>query len=114
MATHEAPWQPDARARVLRDILRLAGDMRFVSLDPVVGRYALEGDAGRLMVWQNLRGWTPTPGAVWEVALPEGADRAELWGHDGLRRTITPRDGKLVVTDLQVGETVMLYLPKRR
>ena len=47
MATHERPWQPDSRATVLRDILRLAGDMRFVSLDPDAGRYALEGDAGR-------------------------------------------------------------------
>lgn len=114
MAASESPWSPDPRAKVLRDILRLAGDMTFVSLDPAGGRYVLESEAGQLLVWQNLPGWTPTPGPIWDVRLPDWAARAELWGWNGRRRELRADNGKLVVDGLSGNETLMLWLPRPR
>jgi hypothetical protein len=112
MAVSEAPWKPDSRSRVLRTILALAGDMMFTALDPRAGRFTLESDSGQLMVWQDLPGWTETPGTVWEVQLPEWAVSAELWGWDGKRRDIRFRGGKAVISGLGGNETYMLRVPK--
>lgn len=112
MAVSEAPWKPDSRAKVLRTVLALAGDMTFTALDTRAGRFTLDSDSAQLMVWQNLPGWTETPGTVWEVQLPEWADRAELWGWDGKRRDIRVSGGKAVISGLAGNETYMLRLPK--
>lgn len=114
MAASEAPWKPEARSRVLRTILDLAGDMTFSSLDPRAGRYVLDDDRAQLLVWQDLPGWTDKPGAVWEVQLPEWAERAELWGWDGKRRDIRVGGGKAVISGLEGNETYMLRVPKPR
>jgi hypothetical protein len=108
MATAEHPWVPDPRAIVLRTILRLAGDMQFVTLDPDAGKFELEGDKGQLLVWQDLPGWTKTPGPVWEVQLPGWARKVELWGWNGLRRQIQLRDSNVRIDDLSANETYML------
>jgi hypothetical protein len=85
------------RATVLRNVLRLAGNMKFTSLDPFeTGTYTLEGPDGHLIVWQNLRGWTDKPGTVWEVTLPSWARIAELWGWDGLRRVVSVHGGHFI------------------
>jgi hypothetical protein len=111
MATGEAPWSPDLRATVLRNVLKLAGDMRFTSLDPHrTGTYVLEGKKEKLFVWQNLPGWTDEPGGVREVDLPDGATGAELWAWDGLRRKFPVRGGKTVITGLDGHETYMLLV----
>jgi hypothetical protein len=115
MAQTENPWSPDPRAVVLRTVLRLAGDMTFVALDPLgKGTYTLEGPGGRLIVWQNLPGWTDKPGTIWEVNAPSWARVAELWGWDGLRRTIPVQGGRALIGGLREGETVMLHLPRPR
>lgn len=108
MAVSEAPWRPDLRAITLRHVLQIAGDMKLTSLDPKDGRYTLEGDAGQVLVWQNLPGWTGTPGAVWEVQLPRWARAAELWGWDGKRRDIAITEGTVKITGLSGKETYML------
>jgi hypothetical protein len=51
---------------------------------------------------------------VWEVQLPEWADRAELWGWDGKRRDIRVGGGKAVISGLEGNETYMLRVPKPR
>ena len=112
MAASEAPWKPDPRAKVLRMVLDLAGDMRFTSLDPAAGRFALENDTAQLLVWQDLPGWTDRPGAVWEVQLPDGVADAELWGWDGKRRTLRLSGGKVVISGLSGNETYMLRVTK--
>jgi hypothetical protein len=113
MALTKDPWSPDLRAAVLRTVLRLAGDMKFTSLDPRgAGTFALEGKEAVLFVWQNLEGWTDRPGAVWEVDLPAWARLAELWGFDGLRRTIPVQGGKVAIRDLPGNETYMLRVPR--
>ena len=113
MAITKDPWAPDLRAAVLRTVLRLAGDMTFTSLDPRgAGTFALEGKAAVLFVWQNLEGWTDKPGSVWEVDLPAWARLAELWGFDGLRRTIPVQGGKVAIRDLPGNETYMLRVPR--
>jgi hypothetical protein len=114
MATSEAPWKPDSRAKTLRTVLALAGDMTFTALDGRAGRFTLENDSAQLMVWQDLPGWTETPGTVWEVQLPEWAERAELWGWDGKRRDIRVSGGKAAIGGLAGNETYMLRLPKPR
>ncbi len=108
MAESEAPWRPDPRAVTLRYVLQIAGDMKLTSLDPKGGRYTLEGEAGQLLVWQNLPGWTETPGAVWDVQLPPWARAAELWAWDGKRRDVAIADSKAKVTGLSGKETYML------
>jgi hypothetical protein len=115
MAATKNPWSPDSRAMVLRMVLRLAGDMRFTSLDPRGGgTYALEGKDAVLFVWQNLPGWTDRPGKVWEVDVPEWARLAELWGFDGLRRTVPVQGGKVSIRDLPGNETYMMRVPRPR
>lgn len=108
MAVSEAPWRPDLRARTLRSVLQIAGDMKLTALDPKAGKYTLEGEAGQVLVWQNLPGWTGTPGAVWEVQLPPWAREAELWAWDGKRREIAVSGGKAIVKGLSGDETYML------
>lgn len=113
MANSENPWSPDPRAVVLRTVLRLAGDMKFTSLDPFgSGTYSLEGSDGQLTVWQNLKGWTDKPGRAWEVTLPSWAQIAELWAWDGLRRVIPVHGGDFVINDLGENETYMLRIPR--
>lgn len=115
MAITKDPWSPDPRAVVLRTVLRLAGDMKFTALDPRgAGTFALEGKEGVLLVWQNLPGWTDRPGPVWEVDVPDWARFAELWGFDGLRRTVPVQGGKVAIRDLPGNETYMLRLPRPR
>jgi hypothetical protein len=115
MAVTKDPWAPDLRATVLRMVLRLAGDMTFTSLDPRgTGTFALESKDAVLLVWQNLKGWTDRPGPVWEVELPAWARIAELWGFDGLRRTIPVQGGKVAIRDLPGDETYMLRVPRPR
>lgn len=114
MAAGERPWTPEARSKVLRMVLKLAGNMKFVSLDPSAGLFTLEDGRDRLIVWQDLPGWTDKPGPVWEVQLPGWAHRAELWGWDGHRRDVEVDAGKAVITGLAGNETYMLRIPKPR
>ena len=113
MAVTKDPWSPDLRATVLRTVLRLAGDMRFTSLDPRgAGTFALEGKEAVLFVWQNLPGWTDRPGPVWEVDLPAlGASRRAV----GLRWTAPDDPGPRrqgSIRDLPGNETYMLRVPR--
>jgi hypothetical protein len=112
MAAGEAPWKPDPRAKVLQMVLKLAGDMTFVSINPATGLMTLEDKNGQLIVWQDLPGWTDKPGPVWEVQLPAWARSAELWGWDGRRRDVDVNGGKAVVTGLAGNETYMLRVPR--
>jgi len=113
MAESQNPWSPDLRAAVLRTVLRLAGDMHFVRLDPFnTGTYTLEGREGQLFVWQNLKDWTDRPGTKWQVTLPDWAQIAELWGWDGLRRVIPARGGPFTLDGLAENETLMLRVPR--
>ena len=114
MAGAEGPWRPDPRADVLRIVLDLAGDMRFIELDPLhAGTFLLEGERGRLHVWQNLPGWTDRPGRDLTLDVPDWATRAEVWAWDGLRRRIPAvGTGRLHIPDLPAGETIMVYLPR--
>jgi hypothetical protein len=115
MAATETPWTPELRATVLRNVLRLAGNMRFTKLDPFdTGTYTLEGPDGYLIVWQNLPGWTDKPGTVWEVTLPSWARTAELWGWDGLRRVVSVHGGHFAIKGLAKNETYMLRLTRPR
>lgn len=115
MAESENPWTPDPRAVVLQTVLRLAGDMRFTSLDPDHGgTYRLEGDDGILLVWQDRPGWTDRPGHIWTVDLPDWASAAELWGFDGLRRVLPAHGGTNSIEGLRDNETHMLRVPRRR
>lgn len=114
MAASENPWSPEARAVVLRQVLQLAGDMKFVALDPRAGEYRLEGRDGQLIVWQDLPGWTDHPGPVWETSVPDWAKRIELWGWDGRRRVLAADHGKVIVDGLAGNETYMLSVPRPR
>ena len=113
MAAAQQPWAPEQRAIVLRTILRLAGDMRLLSLDRRDGKFTLEGENGQLLVWQNLPGWTEMPGQVWEVQLPGWAHRIELWGWNGLLRKIQVEGTKLRIDGLNANETYMLRLRRK-
>lgn len=113
MAAGADPWKPDVRAKVLKMVADLAGDMRFVSLDPRgSGSFVLEGADARLVVFQDRPGWSDSPGADWTVAAPPWARSAELWGWDGLRRTLAVTDGTIAVKGLAGDETFMLRIPR--
>ncbi len=113
MAATEDPWSPDSRAKVLRNVLHLAGDMIFVALDPKgSGTFELEGPRGHLYVWQDLPGWTDKPGSTWIVNVPQGGELAELWGFDGPRNVIPVQGRRLVIDHLAGNETYMLFVPE--
>ncbi|WP_400768056.1 hypothetical protein [Methylosinus sporium] len=112
MAAGAAPWRPEARAIVLRNLIALAGAMHFVSIDREKGLLTLEGPNGRLLVWHDLEGWTDAPGSAWTVPLPEWAAAAELWGWDGLRRRVPVAGAEHRFAALQPGETYMVFIPR--
>jgi hypothetical protein len=112
MAATEKPWTPDSRAITLRMVLRLAGDMAIKSIDKPRGLITLEGPDAELIVWQNLPGWTDRPGRALELALPDWARKIEVWGWDGLRRSVSVSGGKFVLDGLEENETVMIRVPR--
>ncbi|TDX64262.1 hypothetical protein EDE12_10598 [Methylosinus sp. sav-2] len=112
MASGAAPWRPEARAIVLRNLIALAGSMHFVSIDREKGLLTLEGPTGRLLVWHDLEGWTDAPGSAWTVPLPAWAVTAELWGWDGLRRRVPVAGPEHRFAGLKPDETYMVFLPR--
>ncbi len=111
MAVTKNPWSPDSRSKVLRLVLRLAGDMHFIALDPKAsGTFTLEGPQGRLYVWQDLPGWTDKPGRRWDLQVPQWGSFAELWGWDGMRKVVPVQDGKVEIADLPGNESYMLLV----
>ena len=107
------PWTPVARGKVLQLVCELTEGMTFVECDPKNrGRFVLEGGGRRLVVWQNRKAWTKTPGTSYTVEdVPAGATKLLLYGWDGLRRTIELGTERTVVVDgLTVGETYMFLV----
>jgi hypothetical protein len=112
MAATENPWSPDSRSIVLRMVLRLAGDMTIKSIDKPRGLTTLAGPDGELIVWQNLPGWTDSPGRSLELELPGWAHTIEVWGWDGLRRSVAVTGGHFVLDGLEENETTMIRVPR--
>lgn len=112
MAMTENPYTPDTRSVVLRMVLRLAGDMAIKSIDKPRGLTTLEGPDAELIVWQNWPGWTDRPGRAVELTLPDWAHQIEVWGWDGLRRTLPVHGGKFVLDGVAENETVMIRVPR--
>jgi len=111
MARSENPWVPDRRGEVLKRVLELAGDMRVVASDPHIGgTLRLESERRVLLVWHDIVGWTDKPGSTWALTLPDWARAAELWGWEGLRRTLPVRGGPLTIEGLPGNETYMLLV----
>jgi hypothetical protein len=104
-----APWTPNARGRVLRDVLRLTHGMAFVSADPKgTGVTVLEGTAGTLWVWQNRKGWSTIAGPAFELkGIPPGAKEIEIHGWDGLRRKVPATGPAQRLEGLETEETLM-------
>ncbi len=112
MALGEKPWQPDRRAEVLRRVLKLAGDMTFVTLDPnLTGTFVLSGPGGELHVWQDRPDWTDHPGTTWDVIAPNWAGEAQLWDWRGKIRDIHVEHGHAIATDLAQDATYMMLFP---
>eukprot|EP01037_Dinobryon_pediforme_P015537 gene15537-15684_t len=113
MAARENPWTPDARSQVLKMVLELAGDMALTQADPTAsGTFTAEGPAGKMHIWQNRLDWTDRFGTHWDMAVPDWAKDAELWGWNGLIRHVTPQSGHISLDDLPANETYMLLLRK--
>jgi len=85
---------PRLRATVLRYVLRLAGNMRFIKLDPFdTGTYTLEGPDGHLIVMAEPAGLDRQTGYGLGGYAAKLARIAELWGWDGLRRVVSVHGG---------------------
>lgn len=116
MATHANPWKPDVRAKVLKMVVELAGDMKFVQMDGSrSGVFVLEDSKSRLVVLQDRKGWTDREvGSSWTVEAPSWAEAAELWGWDGIRKSQAVTGGALVTFDVPGEETYMLRFLRRQ
>jgi hypothetical protein len=113
MAVSGDPWQPEERAKVLKRVLDLAGDMTIVSSDPYgAGTMHLKGANGDLFVWHNRLGWTNLTDGRWPIRLPEGARKVELWGWDGLRSIHDVSGDSFVFEALPAGETYMALVTR--
>jgi hypothetical protein len=82
--------------------------MKVVSIDRGQGLYSLAGPNANLYVWQNLPGWTDSPGRVLQLTLPDWARTVEVWGWDGLRRRMAVTGGKYTISGLDENETLMI------
>ena len=90
LCTQLDPWTPNARGEVLQLVTRLTQGLDFVALAPRDrGELILEGGGRKLWVWQNRPHWTDRPGNNYTITdLPADARRLEIYGWDGLRRSI--------------------------
>ncbi len=86
--------------------------MMLKSIDKPRGLITLEGTDAELIVWQNLPGWTESPGRAVELTLPDWARQIEVWGWDGLRRRVSVDGGKFVLDGLDENETFMIRVPR--
>jgi len=84
------PWKPTRRGEVLRMVLELTDGMAFTRFDPKgTGTFVLESPGRKLWVWQNRKGWTKSRGTTFAVeGIPAGATVLEVYGWDGLRKTV--------------------------
>jgi len=90
ICTQLDPWTPTARGRVLQMICQLSEGMEFILRDPGGrGEYILNGNDKKMWVWQNRTEWTNHPGTAYEVeGIPDAATKLEVYGWDGLRRSL--------------------------
>lgn len=110
LCTELSPWTPVPRGEVLRLVGQLTAGMEIVDADPKrSGEYVLEGDKAKLWVWQNRQAWTTQPAHQFHIdALPRNCSSVEVYGWDGLRRTVPAQGGaRLVIDSLSIGETYM-------
>lgn len=113
MAVSDHPWRPEERAKVLQRILKLAGDMKIVSSDPYdTGTMHLTKSDADLFVWHNRRGWTNLTSGRWEIPVPAGARKIELWGWDGLRAVHQISGNTFTFEALPAGETYMALVTR--
>lgn len=114
MCEQAAPWRANPRGRVLADMLRLLGGMRFLSCDPrVTGVSILEGPAGKLWVWQNLKGWSTIAGTSLELSgIPAGTKEIEVHAWDGLRRKVPVQGATMTLEGLEKDETLVFRAKK--
>ncbi len=104
------PPQMTKRGDTLRMVLALTRGMRFERRDPRgAGEFVLSSAGRRLWVWQNRAGWTNHPGTAFTLTgIPRGATRVEVYGWDGLRRTLpTAGQSTLTVSGLPGDETTL-------
>jgi hypothetical protein len=109
MCERASPWTPNARGRVLRNVLQLTRGMTFVSTDPKgTGVTVLEGPSGKLWVWQNRKGWSTLAGPSFELKdIPAGTREIEIHGWDGLRRKVPAAGGAQRLEGLETEETLL-------
>ncbi len=105
------PWRPTPRGKVLAMVLRLTAGMKFSRLDPRRGgEYVLRGAGKTLWVWQNRPGWSRQSGRQYMLRnVPRGTTRIEIYGWEGLRRTVSVVSGLTAVpiANLPPGETYL-------
>ena len=106
------PLSLSRRGQVLQRVLKLTEGMTFESRDPRgKGEYVLSGSGKKMWIWQDRTAWTDHPGKTYTVKnIPKQMTRLEVYGWDGLRKTV-PLSGQTSVTvqDLP-GEETYLFL----
>jgi hypothetical protein len=109
MCTRSSPWTPNARGKVLREVLRLTRDLAFVSCDPKgSGVTVLDGSAAKVWVWQNRKGWSTLAGTAFELTgIPAGTKEIEIHGWEGLRRKVPAAGATLKLEGLETEETLL-------
>lgn len=108
------PLSLSKRGQVLQRVLQLTRGMAFQSRDPRgKGEYVLSGAGKKLWVWQNRVGWTNHPGTTYTVTgIPKKMTNLEVYGWDGLRKTMPlSGEGSVTVQDLP-GEETYLFLAR--
>jgi hypothetical protein len=110
MCTVLDPWTPTLVGQVLKVVLSVTAGLEFVARDPKAkGEYILAGPGKKLWVWQNRQAWTNHPGtSITITGVPSSATRIEVYGWDGLRRTVTlSNQTTCTISGLSTEETFM-------
>ncbi len=105
------PYSPVRRAETYALVARLSSGMAFTRADPKsTGEYELEGNGKKLWVFQNLPNWTNHYGTKFTInKIPSGSTKLEMYGWDGLRKTI-PIAGKTSITVDSLQAETYMYL----
>jgi hypothetical protein len=107
-----SPWQPTARGAAYSQVAHLTSGMTIVAADPYKsGSYILASRDKKMWVWQDRVHWTNIPGAACTLTgVPKGAKTLQVYGWDGLRKTIPLHGAATVEIDNLPGNETYMFM----
>ncbi len=124
LAKNKAPYEGRMAANIIQLNTFLTNGMTFTSIDRENEIYTLEGNGNKLIVWQNLDGWSPLAGESFTIAnIPTNSKRLDVFdalawesgrGFSGRPKPVQQHNlsamRSIVVKGLEKGRTYLFML----